>query len=138
MMKRLQNIFGKRCFKVQTDDYPDSGQNAKTILEFDARVRGRMSGFKSGHLYYRKVSCNAFIPSISVPTFVLCTKDDTICDYKFVPIDDLARNENIITAVIERGGHCDLFYANKARHKELAPKLILDYFNKVEQYNENK
>ena len=90
-----------------------------------------MFGLRSGHLLYRKISCNAFIPSISIPTFVLYSKDDTITDFKFVPLDDLNRNGNIVTAVVERGGHCDLFGSGKKRHKELAPKLILDYFEKV-------
>ena len=71
------------------------------------------------------------IPDISIPTFVLYAKDDTITDFKFVPVDDLARNENIVTAIIERGGHCDLFYAGKRGHKEFAPKLIFTYFEKV-------
>ena len=101
------------------------------MIEFDTKVRGRISGYKSGHLFYRKASCNEVIPSIEIPTFVLYTKDDKICDYKFVPVDDLARNKNIVTAVIEKGGHCDLFYAGKTRHKEFAPKAILNYFQKV-------
>lgn len=134
MASRLRDIFRRQIFKRQTeglDGEQCDGQHAKTMLEFDTAVRGRMGGYNSGHLFYRKASCNAFIPSIEIPTFVLYAKDDTITDYRFVPIDDLARNENIVTAVIESGGHCDLFYEGKTRHKELAPKVILNYFEKV-------
>ena len=38
------------------------------------------------------------------------TKDDSITDFKFVPVGDLQRNPNVILAVLERGGHCDLFF----------------------------
>ena len=38
------------------------------------------------------------------------TKDDSITDFKFVPVGDLQRNPNVIFAVLEKGGHCDLFF----------------------------
>ena len=82
-------------------------------MDFDRLVRGRMLGMNSGHMLHRKVSCNEFVPEINTPLFLLYAKDDAITDFNFVPLEDLARNRNIITAVIPKGGHCDLFYPGK-------------------------
>jgi len=59
---------------------------------------------------FRSVSCDAYVSQIETPLLALSTKDDTITDYKFVPVSDMTRNPNIIFATLEKGGHCDLFF----------------------------
>ena len=68
MMSRLQEIFARRIFKIQKncDEFENDGKNAKNILDFDAKVRGKMFGFKSGHMLYRKISCNVISTLISI------------------------------------------------------------------------
>ena len=106
------------------------------MFDFDTRIRGPILGYTGSSRLYRNISCDAFIPSIETPILAVSTKDDTITDYKFVPIDDLKRNPNIIFASLEKGGHCNLLYnqdgvsegRNKSLYKELGPELAIEFF----------
>ena len=80
------------------------------MAEFDTTVRAPVFGYKGASRLFRKVSCDAFVTKIETPLLAIATKDDTITDFKFMPLDDLKRNPNIIVAVLEKGGHCDLFF----------------------------
>ena len=83
---------------------------AKTLTEFDTLVRAPIFGYKGASRLFRNVSCDAFIAQIETPLLAIATKDDSITDFKFIPLEDLKRNQNIIVAILERGGHCDLFF----------------------------
>ena len=76
-------------------------------------VRAPIFGYRGASRLFRNVSCDAFMPSIETPLLALATKDDSITDFKFVPVGDLKRNPNVMLAVLEKGGHCDLFFQNK-------------------------
>jgi len=80
------------------------------LTEFDTLVRAPIFGYRGASRLFRNISCDAYVPSIETPLLALVTKDDAITDFKFVPQEDLKRNPNVILAVLERGGHCDLFF----------------------------
>lgn len=80
------------------------------MTEFDTMVRAPLFGYRGASRLFRKVSCDAYVPQIETPLLALVTKDDAITDFKFVPKEDLQRNPNVILAILERGGHCDLFF----------------------------
>ena len=80
------------------------------MTEFDSRVRGPIFGYKGSSRLFRNISCDQFIADIETPLLALVTKDDTITDYKFVPVDDYKRNPNVLLVILEQGGHCNLFF----------------------------
>ena len=82
---------------------------ATSTFDFDNKVRGRFLGYKSGHVLYRRSSCDVFIPGISIPFLVLASCDDPIAVHSDMPRDDLLRNENCTLIEAANGGHCDFF-----------------------------
>lgn len=96
-------------------------KEARTLTEFDTLVRAPIFGYKGASRLFREVSCDAFVHSIETPLLALSTKDDSITDFRFVPVEDLKRNPNVILALLEKGGHCDLFFQERdqeGRHGE--------------------
>ena len=115
MRHELQETFAKCHFKATGDseELQQKVKQAKTLTEFDTLVRAPIFGYRGASRLFRNVSCDAFVPSIETPLLALATKDDSITDFKFVPVGDLKRNPNVMLAVLEKGGHCDLFFQNK-------------------------
>jgi len=88
----------------------DAGNKCKTLFKYDSAVRAPLLGFKGGHSLYRAISCNAFVPDIETPVFVLTAKDDPITTYKNVPIYDIKQNPNMFLAALPKGGHIEFSY----------------------------
>ena len=74
---------------------------AGSLTEFDTLVRGPIFGYKGASRLFRHISCDAFVSHIETPTLALSAKDDSITDFKYVPVDDMMRNPNVILAVLE-------------------------------------
>ena len=51
-----------------------------------------------------------FVTHIETALLSIATKADSITDFKFMPVGDLKRIPSVIVAILERGGHCDLFF----------------------------
>lgn len=142
----LKKSFGQRKYKVQQKYEPHlceitiNSQAAANLLAFDDKVRSKIFGMPGVHTLYRAISHNLFIPEIQTPTFALVAKDDPVTLFKFVPVEDLQRNPNIVLAVAELGGHCD-FLENSTepdaerKYDFLVPKAALEYFEKVAEFN---
>ena len=113
MLGYLQETFSKCKFRATShysEFYSRKCYEAKNLTHFDTLIRGPIFGYKGASRLFRHISCDAFISHIETPTLAVTTKDDSITDFKFVPIDDFKRNPNVILAILERGGHCNLFY----------------------------
>ena len=75
------------------------------IKNFDAEFFGKILGFRNGDDYYRGMSSAKFIRYINKPLLIIHSKDDPICTYKGIPLDDVYENENIIFILSDKGGH---------------------------------
>ena len=115
MRYELQKTFTHSHFRAMGDDADmlNKVNKAKSLTEFDTLVRAPIFGYKGASRLFRNVSCDAFVSQIETPLLALATRDDSITDFKFMPVGDLKRNPNVIVAILERGGHCDLFFQNK-------------------------
>lgn len=107
-----------RVISQHPEYYATQVKASVSLTDFDTRIRGPIFGYKGASRLFRHISCDAFIPSIETPLLAVSAKDDTITDYKFVPVDDLLRNPNILFATLERGGHCNLWYQNSLTTNE--------------------
>ncbi len=88
----------------------ERASSARTLTEFDTLIRAPVFGYRGASRLFREISCDRFVSKIETPLLAVSTKDDSITDFKFVPVEDLTRNPNVIFATLERGGHCDLFF----------------------------
>lgn len=75
------------------------------VKNFDAEFFGKIMGFKTGDDYYKGMSTAKFVKNINKPLLVIHSKDDPICTYKGIPLDDVCENENIIFILTDRGSH---------------------------------
>lgn len=91
LLSKIRGHFKEKKFRQQHDisDMIDIGNRCKTLFKYDSAVRAPLLGYKGGHSLYRAISCNAFVPDIETPVFVLTAKDDPITKYKNVPIYDI-------------------------------------------------
>ena len=89
----------KKCINV------DTLLSSYYVKNFDTEFFGKILGYKNGDEYYRGISSAKYIKNINKPLLVIHSKDDPICTYKGIPIDDVCENENIIFILTEKGGH---------------------------------
>ena len=75
------------------------------MKNFDAEFFGKILGYKNGDEYYRGISSAKYIKYINKPLLVIHSKDDPICTYKGIPMDDVLENKNIIFILTDKGGH---------------------------------
>ena len=75
------------------------------VKNFDAEFFGKILGYKNGDEYYRGISSARYIKNINKPLLVIHSKDDPICTYKGIPIDDVCENKNIIFISTDKGAH---------------------------------
>ena len=89
------------------------------IKNFDAEFFGKILGYKNGDEYYRGISSAKYIKYINRPLLVIHSKDDPICTYKGIPMDDVLENKNIIFILTDKGGHS--CFVNNNTYFSLSP-----------------
>lgn len=75
------------------------------VKTFDTEFFGKILGYKNGDDYYKGISSAKYIKNINKPLLVIHSKDDPICTYKGIPMDDICENKNIIFILTDKGGH---------------------------------
>lgn len=75
------------------------------VKNFDTEFFGKILGYSNGDDYYKGISSAKYIKNINKPLLVIHSKDDPICTYKGIPIDDTCENKNIIFILTDKGGH---------------------------------
>ena len=83
------------------------------------------SGCKTEDEYCELLSCYRGIEKIKIPLLIVQSKADPICDYTACPLEDLKRNENCITLMVNCGGHVS-FYSGL--NKRLVSEKKKQYF----------
>ena len=84
ILQQLQESFSKAKFRViqaNAEYFQEQIIKAKTLTDFDHRIRGPIFGYKGASRLFRNISCDAYISSIETPLLAIATKDDTITDY---------------------------------------------------------
>ena len=91
MRHELQKTFTECHFKALSEDETAQKRvkSATTLTDFDTKVRAPVIGYRGASRLFRNISCDAYVPSIETPLLAVTTKDDSITDFKFVPVGDL-------------------------------------------------
>jgi hypothetical protein len=74
-----------------------------TLRLFDELYTAPRSGFASADDYYRKASCDVFVPRIQVPTLILTARDDPFIAVE--PFEELKAPSNVQVRIVAHGGH---------------------------------
>jgi len=78
---------------------------SETLREFDDHATGPLHGFENAADYYKKSSCNQFLPGIGVPTLLFHARNDPFLPPKSIPHQAVAENPFLFPAFARRGGH---------------------------------
>ena len=75
------------------------------IKHFDGEFFVKILGYRNADDYYKGLSCARFVKNINKSLLVISSKDDPICPYQGIPMDDICENENIILILTDKGAH---------------------------------
>ncbi len=88
----------------------------QSITDFDNAFTSPLWGFDNADDYYRKCSCNQFIPEVRLPTLIVNAQNDPILHPDFHPIEQCRNNECVYLELPPEGGHvgfvCDDLHLN--------------------------
>jgi len=78
---------------------------ARTFWEFDDAATAPLHGFDGADDYYRQSSSAAFIPTITVPTLVIHSRDDPFLPAHAIPEKAMHSNPAVTPVIPDHGGH---------------------------------
>lgn len=108
--RALDLYFGKQLVQAVTQMHQCQAIPLKqnfskniTVLEFDELYTAPMNGFKNAKDYYQQSSAINMINNLTLPTLILCAKDDPLVFSK--NFDKMPGLDNLDMILTEHGGH---------------------------------
>ena len=135
VLRKLKSDVSNHVF---SNGFVEGAHKATSVYEYESMTRARELGVSSAAKLLRRFSCNAFVANIETPLLVVTAKDDLVTKYEFVPVEDLQRCPKALTAVYDKGGHCDFFFEKVSRktgktyHKEFMAGPTFTFFEQVD------
>lgn len=105
----------------------------RTLREFDDAVTAPLHGFRDAAEYYGTSSSASFLDAIRAPTLLLQSRDDPFLPVEALPLDAIEKNDALVSALTEKGGHVGFveglpwsprFWAEEEAARFLAAHLI--------------
>lgn len=82
---------------------------SESCYEFDDLFTAKMLGLESAQKYYEKGSCEHLVKNVSIPVLAMHARDDPIVSFLAVPREEFEKNENLVLALTNTGGHVGFF-----------------------------
>ena len=73
-------------------------------------MRSKVAGYNNADELWTAVTCEPHLKNIKIPVFAIAARDDVITPIDFFPEQELRNNPNFVSAITEKGGHCEFFY----------------------------
>lgn len=128
-IKRVEGF--RNCYDTISDKYDVSDE----LWTIDKNVTSKLSGHENVLDYYYNLSCEHKLGGITKPSLFLSNLEDPVCYKENLPIDLLYKNENIVTLIVNRGGHIEYF--SDLDRKWWAFMLSIHYFKFFEKKRKN-
>ena len=108
------------------------------IKHFDGEFFVKILGYRNADDYYKGLSCAKYVKDINKPLLIISSKDDPICPYQGIPMDDICENENIILILTDKGAHS--CYVENDKNLGFTPKqwMVKPVFEFLEYLRNNK
>ena len=119
--------------KTNFDSLTEKIHNVETMWDMDRHVTSKITGHDDVLDYYHDISCDHWIPEITLPCLFISNLEDPICTKEGIPVNLLYKNKNIITLISDRGGHVE--YVSGKDGEWWAYKTSLEYFDYFLQKN---
>lgn len=85
-------------------DLPEAKQNLNSFWKFDDAITAPIHGFDNVHDYYKRCSARQFLSSITIPTHILCARDDPFFTPEVLPTEKELSRETTLE-ISAAGGH---------------------------------
>ncbi len=83
-----------------------------SIADFDNAFTSPLWGFNDAYDYYRKCSCNQFIPEIKLPTLIVNAQNDPILHPDSHPVEQCRQHKCVYLEMPPEGGHVGFVHDN--------------------------
>ena len=108
---------------------------SKTMIELQDRLYRQIYGYKTLQEHWLKDNPLPHMSEIKAPVLCINSRDDPICAQELIPFGVFARNQNLMLALMEKGGHCG--FIEKEKLSSWAERTAVDYIASVLDYMEN-
>lgn len=106
--------------------------NKYSLMDIDERVMiPSFSHYKSMEEYYDDAEVKGNINKIRIPTFFLQCHDDPCIRPDLYPFKEFTKNENILAAFTQRGGHCGSFTGG-LKPVQWFPQPLIEFLEFIE------
>jgi uncharacterized protein len=97
----------------------------RSVTEIDDRITAPSFGFGDAANYYRTQSALEYVANISVPTFLIHSKDDTLAPFQSCESAAVRSNPHITLLATEHGGH--LGFLGRRPHRFWLDETIMSW-----------
>jgi len=104
LLKLMRDQHERKRAQYPELDLPIAESSLDTFWKFDDTVTAPLHGYKDVHDYYERCSARQYLPSISVPTHIMCAADDPFFTDKVLPTAVELAPETTLE-VSRHGGH---------------------------------
>ena len=101
--------------------------NGSTLFEFDDQITAPVHGFEDAADYYRQCSSAFFLDQISKPGLLIHSREDPLCPFDYIPMNDINENPYLTSCFTQRGGHVGYW----SMPPGWVERTISRYFNQV-------
>lgn len=111
----------------------DIVQNTHSEREYDTEFSIKIFGYSSSSEFYRNIGCARFLKYIDIPLLCIHSKDDSVTDFRCVPLDDFNLNKNIAYIITDQGNHsCFLENNGIFGVKQWIVKPAIEFINAID------
>jgi predicted alpha/beta-fold hydrolase len=103
----------------------------KTLRDLDSKITAKVFGYRSCDEYYRDGSTAHRLHEIGIPTLMVSSLDDPVCDKAAIPFEEVPQTENVVLAVTKCGGHGMEWFSGPLFPKSWSVELVDVYFKGV-------
>lgn len=97
----------------------------KTLVDFDDVYTSKAHGFKDALDYYEKSSSLQYLPSITIPTLIINSLNDSFLSAECYPVKEAKQNPNLYLEMPKYGGHVGFIDKKNVYYNE---RRALDFF----------
>lgn len=118
-----------RCFPGRYD--LSRMRRVRSLREFDDRVTAFYCGFRDAADYYARAAAANVVDKISVPTYILCAKNDPFIRILPETREKIRSNQNITFVETDDGGHCSFIGEQNGDDGQFAERALVEFFRRV-------
>ena len=113
--------------EIKKELFPDMPSfNGTSLYDFDDQVTAVLHNYNGAEDYYESCSSKNFFQDIRKPLLLIHSMSDSICPFKFAPLDVIHSNSHITPCFSKHGGHVGFWSTKKNWLNDLVVDWLID------------